>query len=159
MFPASVREDATLASLRDFHEIVDTLYRFAMGQDIRDRDLFESAFAPDAVLDFTQPARRFGAALAPLEGRTAIADTVFETIARLDTTHTVTNPRVVHHDDGATLLALVEAQHVSTAEPARRLLLKNRYTVELRYGPAGWLIERMVIHTVWHDGDPTVLFG
>ncbi len=123
MSPASVSEDATLASLRDFHEIVDTLYRFAMGQDIRDRDLFESAFAPDAVLDFTQPASRFGAALAPFEGRTAIADTVFETIAPLDTTHTVTHPRVVRQDESATLFALVEAQHVSTVEPSRRLLL------------------------------------
>ena len=159
MYPGSVSEDATLASLHDFHEIVDTLYRFAMGQDIRDRDLFESAFAPDAVLDFTQPALRFGAALVPFEGRTAIADTVFETIAPLDTTHTVTNPRVVYHAAGATLFALVEAQHVSTIEPARRLLLKNRYTVELRRGPGCWLIERMVIHTVWHEGDPTVLFG
>lgn len=86
---------ATLAALSDHHQIVDALYRFGAGQDLRDRALFESAFAPDATVDFTGPARRFGRTIPPFEGRTSIADTILGNIATLDTTHTVTNPRVL----------------------------------------------------------------
>ena len=36
----------------DRTEIIDALYRFALGQDRQDRELFASAFAADAELDF-----------------------------------------------------------------------------------------------------------
>lgn len=150
--------DAEVRALRDEQAIVDALYRFAAGQDLKDDALFLWAFAPDAVLDFTHPARRFGADIPIMDGRETIAG-IMTTLAPLDTTHTVTNPRVVVHGDRADLSALVEAQHVTRAEPHRHLLLKNVYDVDLtRQGPQ-WVIQRLVIRNVWHDGDPTVLFG
>src|SRR5690242_11787934 len=91
---AAMTETPRFPSAQDFVAIVDALYRFGAGQDLRDRALFESAFSPDAVLDFTQPARRLGAEITPFESRQAITDSVFAAIADLDTTHTVTNPRV-----------------------------------------------------------------
>ena len=100
--------------------IVDALYRFGAGQDLRDRALFESAFTEHATLDFTGPAWRLGASIPVFEDRHAIADTIFAAIGGLDTTHTVTNPRVTDYDGGhATLFALVEAQHLPRGDHAR----------------------------------------
>jgi hypothetical protein len=139
--------------------IVDALYRFGAGQDLRDRALFESAFTEQATLDFTGPAWRLGASIPVFEGRHAIADTIFAAIGGLDTTHTVTNPRVTAYDgDQATLFALVEAQHLPRGDHARHLLLKHIYTMELSRHGALWQIDRMQIDMVWFDGDSTVLF-
>ena len=41
----------------------------------------------------------------------------------------------------------------------RHLLLKNVYWVDLSRAGSQWVIDVMTIHNVWHDGDPTVLFG
>lgn len=139
--------------------IVDALYRFGAGQDLRDRALFESAFTENATLDFTGPAWRLGASIPVFEGRHAIAETIFAAIGGLDTTHTVTNPRVTTCDgEHATLFALVEAQHLPRGEHARRLLLKHIYTVELSRRGTQWQIGHMQIDMVWFDGDPTGLF-
>jgi hypothetical protein len=139
--------------------IADALYRFAAGQDLKDRDLFLSAFAEDAVLDFVQPAARLGRVLVPFEGRAAIAAAVLGSTGDLDTTHTVTNLRIEASDEaGARLHALVEAQHLPRGDHGRHLLLKNHYHVDLRPGSDVWRIARMVIRNAWMTGDPTVLF-
>jgi HAMP domain-containing protein len=78
--------------------MTDALYRFGAGQDLRDRPLFESAFAPDASLDFTAVAAKFGVAIPVFEGRHAIADTIMAATEPLDTTHTITNVRVTAYD-------------------------------------------------------------
>lgn len=140
-------------------EIIDALYRFGAGQDLRDRDLFDSAFSVDATLDFTGPARRLGASLPIFQGRQAIGDTIFETIARLDTTHTITNPRVTAYDgQHATLFALVEAQHLPRNDHGRHVLLKNIYTVDLSKRGTRWTIDRLHIDNIWMTGDASVLF-
>jgi len=149
---------ARVQELRDRHEVFDALLRFAAGQDLADRDTFLSAFAPDATLDFTQPARRFGAEVPVMRDRASIAE-ILQTLAPLDTTHTATNPRITFDGDRAELTALVEAQHVTKAEPHRHILLKNIYEVGLSRDGDHWVINHMVIRTVWHDGDPSVLFG
>ncbi|HEX6569008.1 MAG TPA: nuclear transport factor 2 family protein [Acidimicrobiales bacterium] len=149
---------AGVQALRDTEQVVDALYRFGAGQDLKDPELFVSAFAPGATLDFTQPAARFGAEIPVMPDRDTIAG-ILTTLAPLDTTHTVTNPRVALDGDRATLFALVEAQHVTRAEPHRHLLLKNVYDVELARDGDRWVIESMTIRTVWSDGDPSVLFG
>lgn len=139
--------------------IVDALYRFGAGQDLKDRTLFESAFAPRATLDFAQPARRLGATIPVLEGRRSIADTIFATIRALDTTHTITNPRVTAYDGKhASLFALVEAQHLLRNDHTRHLLLKNIYRVELSRACDEWVMEHVQIEMVWMNGDAAVLF-
>jgi hypothetical protein len=152
--------DVTVALVRlvDVHEAVDALYRFAEGQDRRNAALFKSAFAPDAIVDFTGPAGRFGITLAPFTGVEEIAATILGTTAGLTTTHTVTNPRVAVEGDRATLHALVEAQHVSMDDHRRQLLLKNLYTVQLSRSGAQWVVGHMLIESMWFTGDPTVLF-
>jgi len=139
--------------------IIDALYRFGAGQDLHDRSLFESAFSLGAMVDFTGPAQRLGVTIPVFEGRQAIADTILSTTSNLDTTHTVTNPRVTTYDGAhATLFALVEAQHLPRGDHSRHLLLKNIYTVELSRVDTQWVIDHMRINLVWLTGDPSVLF-
>lgn len=154
--PATVAASSSPAP-NDIYEIVDALHRFAAGQDQRDRELFESAFSADAVVDFTGPAKRFGVDLPIFRGRTAIADTIMGTTAGLDTTHSVTNPRIQVTHARAHLSALVEAQHLPKGDHSRHLLLKNVYTLELSRAGTGWVIDHMKIDNVWYTGDPTVL--
>jgi predicted ester cyclase len=149
-------DDAT--KLRDGQAAIDALYRFAAGQDLKDAQLFRSAFAPHATLDFTEPAGRFGANIPVMHGRAKI-EQILTTLEPLVTSHTVTNPRVETGEDRATLSALVEAQHVTAADPSRRLLLKNTYDVSLVRDGDRFVIEAMTIRNLWFDGEPAVLFG
>lgn len=154
-----MREQAPIIASIDHIGIVDALYRFGAGQDLRDRDLLESAFAAGAELDFRGPAGRLGAELPLLEGRREIVDTIIASIRDLDTTHTVSNPRVTASDGArASVVALVEAQHLPRADHSRHLLLKNFYFADLVRDGSRWLIERLRIDNVWYDGEPAVLF-
>jgi SnoaL-like domain len=146
--------------LRDWIEIVDALYRFGLGQDLADRDLFASAFLDSAVLDFRPAARRWGADVPVMTGRDAIVDTILAMFAgRVDTTHVVTNPRVHIDGDHAALTALAEAQHLLKADHGVHALLKNRYDVDLVRDRERWVIRRMTIENVWYTGDPVAIFS
>lgn len=151
---------APLRELCDRVEIIDALHRFALGQDLGDGELFASAFAPDAELDFRPAAARWGAHPPVMAGRDAIVATILGMFAgRVATTHQVTNPRVAVLGDAARLSALVEAQHLLVADRATHALLKNLYEVELTRDGARWVIRRMVINNVWLTGNPTAIFG
>jgi hypothetical protein len=143
----------------DIAQAVDAVYRFAAGQDLGDRDLYETAFAADAVLDFREPAARFGVEVPLMEGRETIMAVAFPATAGLITTHTVTNPRLTPTQDGGDLYALVEAQHVDPDAPERRLLLKNHYHVAVVAEAPGARIARLTIVNAWSAGDPAVLFS
>ena len=146
--------------LRDRVEIIDALYRFALGQDIKDADLLASAFAADAVLDFRPAAARWGAEPPLMSGRDTIVSTILGLFTgRVDTTHQVTNPRVSIDGDTARLTALVEAQHLLTADHRTHALLKNLYAVDLVRDGDRWVIHRMRIDNVWLTGDPTAIFS
>jgi SnoaL-like domain len=157
---ASDDHQTVAAELADRVEVVDALYRFGLGQDLRDRHLFASAFAPDAELDFGPAASRWGGQAPVMTGREAIVDTILTMFAgRVDTTHVVTNPRVEVNGDTARLTAIVEAQHLLTADHSRHALLNNRYAVELVRDGRRWLMRRIRIENVWYTGDPTAIFG
>ncbi|HEX7769529.1 MAG TPA: nuclear transport factor 2 family protein [Dokdonella sp.] len=154
-----MREPAPLVASIDHIGMVDALYRFAAGQDLRDRELLESAFTAEAELDFRGPAGRLGAEVPLFEGRRGIVEAIIGSIRNLDTTHTVSNPRVTASDGAhASLVALVEAQHLPRADHSRHLLLKNFYFADLVRDGSRWLIERLRIENVWYDGEPSVLF-
>lgn len=146
------------SSIADSLQAIDALYRFAAGQDLRDKELFRSAWTADAELDFVQPARRLGVDLPPFRGRDNITESIMGSTAALTTTHTVTNPRVALDGDRATLFALVEAQHLPRADHGRHLLLKNIYWCDLAREQGVWRIRRMRIENAWMDGDSRVLF-
>ena len=143
----------------DRADIFDTLRRFAAGQDFDDLQLFRSAFTPDAVLDFTGPARMLGAEITPFVGREAIASAVFAATAHLDTTHTITNERIVAYDGRtAVVIAFIAAQHLVRGDHRRHLLLKNRLDLVVRREEDEWRISEMIFNNMWREGEPSVLF-
>lgn len=137
--------------------VIDALYRFAAGIDLRDTSLLSSALAENAVSDFRPAAAKAGFDYPVIEGRDMIVAALTASLAKLDTTHSVTNPRVTIDGDTARLDALVEAQHVSQDDHTRSYLMKNRYDVELARKGDGWLITRNTVDNVWRAGDISVL--
>lgn len=152
--------DDAVQELRDRAEIADALYRFALGQDLKDRELFASAFTADAELDFRPAAAKWGARPPLMSGRDTIVTTILSMFAgRVDTTHQVTNPRITIDGDTARLTALVEAQHLLTADHTTFALLKNPYEVDLVRAGERWAIRRLRIENAWYTGNPVAIFG
>ncbi|MFC5834421.1 nuclear transport factor 2 family protein [Nonomuraea insulae] len=152
--------EAAVRELRDRTEIIDALYRFGLGQDLKDRELFASAFAADAELDFGPAAAKWGGKPPLLAGRDTIVTTILGMFAgRVDTTHQVTNPRVAVDGDTARLTALVEAQHLLTTGHATFALLKNPYDVDLIRDGDRWVIRHLRIDNAWYTGDPAAIFA
>ncbi|MBQ0916629.1 nuclear transport factor 2 family protein [Streptomyces sp. RM99] len=151
---------AALRELRDRAETTDALYRFGLGQDLKDKELFASAFAVDAELDFRPAASKWGAKPPLMSGRDTIVTTILALFTgRVDTTHQVTNTRITVDGDTARLTALVEAQHLLIADPATHALLKNPYDVDLVRDGDRWVIRRLRIDNTWYAGQPTAIFG
>jgi hypothetical protein len=151
---------AAVRELRDRAEIADALYRFALGQDRKDAMLFASAFAADAELDFGPAAAEWGGESPVMAGREAIVAAILGLFAgRVDTTHQVTNVRIAVSGDTARVTALVEAQHLLSADHATHALLKNPYDVEAVRDGDRWVIRRMRIANAWFTGDPRAVFG
>lgn len=146
-------------NLADRLEIIDALYRFGLGQDLRNKELFASAFAEDAVLDFRPAATKCGLDIPLMSGRDTIVETILNPNTRIDTTHVVTNCRVEQQGDTARLSAIVEAQHLPKDDHSRHALLKNLYDVLLVKDGARWVIKQLYIDNVWFTGDPKVILG
>lgn len=150
-------------SVQDPSAVVDALYRFGLGQDLRHqsgaRELFASAFTADASLDFRPAARRCGLDVPLMEGRDAIVSIILDPATRIETTHVVTNPRVRIDGAVAGLTAIVEAQHLPGGDHNRHALLKNLYAVDAVHDGSIWRMRRVVIDCVWFTGDPQVIIG
>lgn len=145
------------ATALDKLAVVESLYRFAAGIDMRDNVLLASSFAVDAVSDFRPAAAKAGFEYPVVEGRDNVVTALSNSLSGLDTTHTVSNPRVAVDGDKAHLEALVEAQHVPASDPEQHYMMKNRYDVELVRQQDLWVIKRMTIDNVWCSGSLAVL--
>ena len=140
-------------------EIADALHRYATGIDLHDRMLFESAFALDATVDFTAPARGLETTVPIFEGRRAIVDAVMASTAPLVSSHAVFNLRVTAYDGGhAASTALVEEHYFQRGSCTGELILMNVYSVQLWKEARRWLITRLTIENLWFSGDVAVLW-
>ena len=146
-----------LAEAADKLAVIDAMYRFAAGIDLRDGQLLASSLAENAVSDFRPAAAKAGFEYPVIEGRDVIVSALSTSLSSLDTTHSVTNARVTIDGDTACLEALVEAQHVPRSDSTRHYLMKNRYDVELVRNGEVWVIQRTTVDNIWRSGDPTVL--
>lgn len=147
----------TIQENTDKLAVIETLYRFAAGLDLRNKDLLASAFAADAISDFRPAGKKAGFEYPVLQGRDNIVDALRGSLGKIDTTHSVSNPRVNIQGDKAKLDALVEAQHLPSNDHSRHYLMKNRYDVEMSRQGDLWVIQHVIIDNVWRTGDPTVL--
>lgn len=150
---------SSLAQAADKLAVVEALHRFAAGIDLRDRELLSSSLAENAVSDFRPAAAKAGFEYPVIEGRDAIVSALSTSLSSLDTTHSVTNARVILDGDTARMDALVEAQHVPRNDPTRHYLMKNRYDVELARNGDVWIITRNTVDNVWRSGEIAVLSG
>lgn len=139
--------------------IIESLYRYAAGIDLKDADLIRSVFTEDAVSDFRPAAAKAGFEYPVLQGRETIVSALMGSLGPIVTTHSVSNPRVFLNGDSAQMDVLVEAQHVPASDPSRHYMMKNRYQVELLQQGQEWLIHHVTVDNVWRTGDPTVLAG
>jgi hypothetical protein len=139
--------------------VAEALYRFTAGIDLRDKELLASSLAMNAVSDFRPAAAKAGFEYPVIEGRERIVSALTASLATLDTTHSVSNPRVRIDGDTARMDVLVEAQHIPRSDPSRHYLMKNRYDVELARDGDVWVITRNTVDNVWRSGDPAVLSG
>ncbi|EPE96771.1 nuclear transport factor 2 family protein [Rhizobium grahamii] len=139
--------------------VVEALYRFAAGIDLRDNNLLTSSLAENAVSDFRPAAAKAGFEYPVIEGRDVIVSALTASLSTLDTTHSVSNPRVTIDGDTARMDVLVEAQHVPRSDPSRYYLMKNRYDVELKRSGDIWVITRNTVDNIWRSGDIVVLSG
>lgn len=157
---ATTTANAVIRELQDRAEVIDAVYRFGLGQDLRDRALFASAFAPDAELDFQPAAARWGGRSPLMTGRDSIVDGILALFTgRIDTSHVVSNPRIRLNGATARLTAIVEAQHLRQGDHSQYALLKNLYAVELVRDADRWVIRRLRIDNLWYTGDPAAIFG
>lgn len=148
-----------LQDTADKFAVIETLHRFAAGIDLSDTALLASAFAADAISDFRPAGKKAGFEYPVLEGRENIVAALSGSLHHIDTTHSISNPRVNIDGDKAVMDVLVEAQHLPSADHSRYYLMKNRYDVELVRQDEVWVIQRVTIDNVWRMGDPTVLTG
>lgn len=139
--------------------IIESLYRYAAGIDLKDPALISAVFTSDAVSDFRPAAAKAGFDYPVLEGKETIVSALMHSLQSVLTTHSVNNPCVTFDGDKARIDALVEAQHVPKSDASKHYLMKNRYDVELVNIDAKWLINRITVDNVWRSGDPEVLAG
>jgi hypothetical protein len=152
--------NTTLAqNTADRLSVADALYRFAAGIDLRDKDLLASALSEDAISDFRPAAAKAGFEYPVLQGRDTLIAALSASLSALDTTHSVSNARVILDGDTARMEALVEAQHVPRDDHSRQYLMKNRYDVDLIRSGDVWVMTRIVVDNVWRSGDAAVLAG
>ncbi|MFI0355306.1 nuclear transport factor 2 family protein [Actinomadura sp. 9N407] len=151
--------EAVVGGLLDRHEVIDALYRFGLGLDLRDRALLVSALAADAELDPRPAAARWGAYGPLMVGRDTIVNLLLGLfLGFADTTHAVTNPRVDVDGDTAGLTAIVQARYLLKAVPGEHVLLTSRFTAALVRDGEGWVMRHIRIETAWYTGDPAAVF-
>jgi hypothetical protein len=153
------QQHCTVSDAADKLAVAEALYRFAAGIDLRDAEMLTASLALDAVSDFRLAAAKAGFDYPVLTGRQTIVNALLTSLGQLDTTHSVSNPRVTIDGDTAKLEAMVEAQHVPRKDHSRHYLMKNRYDVDLVRHEGIWVIQRTTVDNVWRAGDSTVMSG
>ncbi|MFE7035075.1 nuclear transport factor 2 family protein [Streptomyces sp. NPDC057621] len=143
----------------DKFAVVEALYRYAAGLDLRDKDLLASAFADDAVADFGPATKKAGQEYPPIKGGTTIATALLGSLGHLDTTHSLSNPRVSLDGDTAHLEGIMACQHLPRADHSRHVLMTNRYDVELARQGEVWVVQHLTVDNAWTEGDASVLAG
>ncbi|MFD6989854.1 nuclear transport factor 2 family protein [Streptomyces sp. NPDC059943] len=146
-------------AIEDKFAAVETLYRYAAGLDLRDKNLLASAFADDAVADFGPATKKAGQEYPPIKGRETIATALLGSLSHLDTTHSLSNPRVNLNGDTAHLEGIMACQHLPREDHSRHVLMTNRYDVDLARQGEVWVIRHLTVDNAWTEGDPSVLSG
>ena len=148
-----------LPSLSVREAITDALYRCVNGLDTADTALFDSAFTQDAIFDLNGDN--------VMEGLDAIHTGCYDRVAKMDTTHLMSNVRVniIDGESKASLTASGLAQHYRLGqgrEPgATRFLTGCFYFLDcVKDEKDGlWKIKHWRLKIIWTEGDVGVVTG
>lgn len=152
-----------LASLTPREAVIDALYRAAIACDEHDVELFDSAWAGEDVTAEFHDGENEKMVLPNLS---MIRTYILHQVGPMDTTHSVSNARVVIDDGGDTafLTATSLAQHCPPGtgkDPnGPKFLVGGKYSVNLIKDDTGlWKIKKWVLNMVWKQGDPSIMQG
>ncbi|EAW17020.1 nuclear transport factor 2 family protein [Aspergillus fischeri NRRL 181] len=145
-------------ALGDREAISDAMYRCLWGFDTADAALFASSFAADCVFDLNGNV---------MHGLEEIKAKCFDPIAKLDTTHFLTNVRVnyVEGESNAVGTSCGLAQHYAPGQGlqdgSKSLLVGSLYWYEFIKDESDglWKIKHWRIKSVWSEGDWSILQG
>lgn len=138
--------------------VIETIYRYALGIDTKDFDLYRSIFADEVAIDFSS---YNGGEPATMSGDQWVAGVrpLFTGLAA--TQHTMTNPLPEVHSSTATCRMYMQAHHVyDPDDPESWFTIGGYYDDELvrsPNGPDGWLLSGVKLTLLWRRGDPAIM--
>jgi hypothetical protein len=152
------------SEIADRAGITDAIYRYTAGLDYNDAALLESALTEDAVVDLTPATAKIGLEFPVLRSREIVVGALSGAVGPLDTSHSISNPRITISGDMATIRCNAQAQHYLPGEGprpdrTRHALMMNRYKAQLVRDGQQWRIRHLIIDSAWFDGDPGVLIS
>ncbi len=131
-----------LQLLQDRLDVADAIYRYASTIDTWDADGLRAVLADDLWAQYGNTD--------PVVGGDAVAEWIGGATADYIWQHHLLS--VYHSEiDGDTATALVyhTSRQLPTDDPATITLLVGRYHLQLRRGPNGWQISRLVLELLW----------
>lgn len=148
----------------EYYPVADAVHRLAWAFDHHNREMFLSAFTEDGILDNRPLGARVGLEFPVLEGREAAASAILPMLGPLDTSHTVSNIRIIFtRKREARLDCNVMAQHFRAGEGPRPdteyYLMMNLWSAELVHTDDLWRIRKLVVDCAWATGNIGIATG
>lgn len=141
----------TVPSPADHIAVRSTVYRYALGIDTRNWELYRSIFADDVHIDMSQVNENRAVRL-PAD---VWVRQVERLIGRMDATqHLMANPLVDVDHDTALCTMYVQAEHILGE---RWFTIGGYYTDRLERIGTSWLVTSVTLNVLWRRGDPSVL--
>lgn len=139
----------------DFINITSCLYRYALGIDTRDWELYRSIFTDRVHMDFSS---YDGSEVADMTADEWVA-AVRPLFEGLDATqHLMTNPMVDVKGDEASCRMYMQAAHfLQTSSGSPEYTIGGYYNDRLVRTPKGWLISAVTLNVLWHRGNPDIM--
>jgi hypothetical protein len=143
------------SSVEDRIAVVEAVYKYAQGIDIRDWDLYRSIFTDKIEVDFSS---YDGQTIGSLKADDWVQKLkpLFSGLAA--TQHIMTNPIVTFDDKGATCRMYMQAEHFLDAQDgSASYSIGGYYTDRLVFQDNRWLISNVTLTVLWRRGDPQVM--
>ena len=142
-------------SADDKWQIVETVYRYAVGIDTRDFALYRSIFADELAIDFSSYS---GQPAAMMTGDDWVARVKPLFLGLNATQHSMTNPIVELTATGASCRMYMQAHHVyDPADPTSWYTIGGYYDDTLVRRGDGWAITGVTLTVLWRMGDPGIM--
>lgn len=133
----------------------DALLRVVLGIDTNDLDLFKSGFFDydNSIFEMNGNA---------MVGLDAINKGMFANVGPLETTHFITNTRVVEEEtDTATITCSALANHFRPGEglqpDSQKLLSGSLYRVDVAKKDGLWKVKKWSMKLIWIEGDSSIV--